>query len=123
MMACVHADQEHQDEEEYAEDAFDRRVNTVLQHDAALLRDRSAMLLATGTISIERPTGVVAAQLGRPVLRWRRARLDIHAAPADSSRSASAHGLTAARYRDRAALLREIELTVAVHIAWLEEDE
>jgi hypothetical protein len=123
MMACVDDDQERQDEEEYAEDAFDRRVNAVLARDEALLQDRSERLLATGTISIERPEGVVTAQLGRPVPRWRRPRLDIHAGPADGSRSASAHGPTAARYRDRAALLREIELTLAMHIAWLEEDE
>ena len=131
MIICMGGDHEHQGDEPDSGDAFDRRVGSVLDEEADLLGEQAEFLLASGSISVERPAGVVTARFRRPVWRqtgfltWhRRPGLDIDAMPADDSgRRAWEHGPMVAKYRDRAALLREITLKLAIYLAWLEEDE
>jgi hypothetical protein len=113
------------------QDPFDRRVSEVLAAEEGSLGEWAERLIETGSLSIERPSGTVSARLRGPALRCRgvltwqwRPELDIASASADgSSRRSSARGPTAARYRDRAGLTDEIVLTLATHIAGLDEDE
>jgi hypothetical protein len=124
-------DRECEPDESAYEDAFDLRWSDVLDAQADLLREKAELLLATGAVSIERPAGVVTAQF-RPA-RWRqrgvvtcrrRPELVIEAMSSDDSgRRAAADGPTVAKYGDRAALIREITLGLAIHLAWLDEDE
>jgi hypothetical protein len=131
MIAGVEEDHGHHGGGPDSEDAFDRRVSDLLDEEADLLREQAVLLLTTGSITIERPAGVVTAEFRGPVWRqrgaltWRR-RPEIHldAIPSDDSgRRAGAHGPMVAKYGDRAALIDEIMLTLAIHLAWLEEDE
>jgi hypothetical protein len=64
-MSRVADDREHPEDRQDA-DAFDRRVGEVLEEEAALLREQADLLIATGSISIERPTGVLTAHLRPP---------------------------------------------------------
>jgi hypothetical protein len=130
MIARVTDDREFQDDEQDVEDPFDRRVGSILDEEADLLGEQAELLLASRSISIERPAGMVTVQLKGPVWRsrgaltWkRRYVIDLDAVPADRSRSAGAHGPMVAKPHDRAALIDEIMLDLAVHLAWLEEDE
>jgi len=50
--------------------AFDRKVAEVLDAEAEMLGEKSERLLATGSVSIERPAGVLTASL-RPPRWWR----------------------------------------------------
>jgi hypothetical protein len=131
MIFCVEEDREH---EAYAledGDAFDRRRAHLLDVEAELLRDQAERLIATGSISIQRPDGMVAARLRRTVWRYRgggrwhrRPLLDIEGKPADDSgRRASRHGPMVAKYRDRANLLSEIIMQLSIYLAWLEDDQ
>lgn len=131
MMSCVGKGHEQQGGELDSENAFERRVSDIFDAEADLLREQAMLLLAAGSISIERPAGTVTLQFRRPVWRhrgtqlWRR-RPEIHldAMPADDSgRHAGMHGPTVSKYGNRAALIREIMLALAVHFAWLEDDE
>jgi hypothetical protein len=104
-------------------DAFDRRVNALLAAEEQLLADQAELLLTTGSIFIERPRGTVRVLLRRPALR-RKGQVRLDATATDgSTRGAHAHGPTAANYRDRSALVEEMVLLLAVHLAWLQEDE
>jgi hypothetical protein len=127
---CVGEDHKQQSGETDSEDPFDRRVSDILDAEADLLREQALLLLATGSISVGRSAGTVTAQFSRPVWRhrgpltWRR-RPEYHlrAEPADGSgRHASEHGPMDARHGDRVALINEITLSLAVNLAWLEED-
>jgi hypothetical protein len=127
----VTGDQDDQGNEQEAYDPFDRRVNAVLDAEAGLLQEQAELLLATGSISIKRPAGVVTIQLKGPAWRRtdvltarRRHLIDLDAVSADGSgRRAGAHGPMVAKPGDRDALVREITLTLAVHLAWLDEDD
>ncbi len=108
-------------------DAFDRRVSDLLEVEADLLREQAVLLLETGEVSIERPSGVVTAQFRRPrgaLSSRQRPDLDLEAIAADGSgRRAGAHEPMVAKYGDRVGLVREIALALAIHLAWLEADE
>jgi hypothetical protein len=124
-------DHEDHDDERGSGDVFDRRWSNLLDTEADLLREQAMILIETGALSIERPAGTVTAQFSPPAWRqhgtlaWhRRPGLDIEAKPAgDSGRRAGAHGPMVSKYGDRANLIKEVTLTLAVHLAWLEEDE
>jgi len=130
MISSVDDHEDHGDEPDY-QDAFDRRWSDLLNAEADLLRERAMTLLETGAVSIERPAGVVMAQFRAPgwrqrgALTWRRRpEMDIEAISSDGSgRRADRHGPTVAKYGDRAELIKEIVLDLAIHLAWLEEDE
>lgn len=131
MISCVEADHEHEGYELEAGDAFDRRRAHLLDAEAELLRDQAERLIAAGSISIQRPDGMVTARFRGPVWRYhgggawhRRPWLDIEGIPADDSgRRASAHGPMVAKYRDRANVLNEIIMKLSIYLAWLEDDE
>lgn len=127
---CVMVTRVEDDRRDRSDDSFDRRWSQVLDAEADLLRGYAERLLASGSISIERPAGVVTARFRGPVWRhrglltWRRRpELSIDAVQADSSRHAGAHGPMVSKYRDYANLIDEIMLDLAVHLVWLEEDE
>lgn len=130
MIPRVTGDQDDQDSEQDLDDPFDRRVGSVLDVEADLLREQAELLLATGSISVERPAGLVTVRLKGPawrrtgMLTWRRRHVeDLDAVPAGGSRYAGAHGQMVAKPHDRDALIDEIVLTLAVHLSWLEQDE
>jgi hypothetical protein len=112
-------DRERPEDGQDVDDAFDRRVGEVLDVEAGLLREQSDLLIATGSISVPRPTGVLTGQLRRPTW-WRRGELEVCAVTAGSSGSARIP-LSHAACRDHARLHREITLQIAVQLAWLEE--
>ena len=121
-------DNDSPDDDRDAGDAFDRRWSHLLGAEADLLRRYAEQLLTTGSISIERAGGVLTAQFKGPVWRshgfmsWhRRPGLDIDATAANGSYS-GAYGAMVNKYRDRAGLIREIMLQLAVFLAGLEED-
>jgi len=88
-------------------------------------------LIATGSLSIERPAGMVTARLRGPVWRYhgggawpRRPGLDIEAIPADDpGRRAWSHGPMVAKYRNRSNLINEIVLKLSLYLACLDDDE
>jgi hypothetical protein len=131
MIFCVEEDRENEVYELEFRDAFDRRRAHLLDVEAELLRDEAERLIATGSISIQRPDGMVTARFRRPVWRYhgggawhRRPSLDIEGIPADDSgRRASRHGPMVAKYRDRANLLSEIIMQLSLYLAWLEDDQ
>jgi hypothetical protein len=103
------------------DDAFDRRVGQVLDEQGALLEEQADLLIATGSISVQRPTGVLTGHL-RPPAWWRPGELVVRTV---STAGASACGripLGHAAYRDHAGLRSEIRLQLAVHLAGLEEE-
>ena len=92
MIFCVEEDHEHEGDEADSGDAFDRRRSNLLDAEADLLRAHAERLIANGSISIERPAGMVTARFRGPVWRYhgggawhRRPGLDIEAIPADDS--------------------------------------
>jgi hypothetical protein len=113
-------DQEHPEDGQDVDDAFDRHVGEVLEQEAGLLREQTDLLIATGSISVQRPTGVLTAHL-RPPTWWRRGELEVRAATAGSSGSACIP-LSRAAYRDHTGLRGEIRLQLAVQLAWLAEE-
>jgi hypothetical protein len=113
-------DQEHPEDRQDVDDAFDRRVGEVLEEETGLLREQADLLIATGSISVELPTGVLTAHL-RPPTRWRRGELEVRAGTAGSSGSTRIP-LSRAAYRDRTGLRGEIRLQIAVQLAWLKEE-
>jgi hypothetical protein len=131
MMSGVGDGDEQQGDELDSEDAFDRRVSDILDAEADLLREHAERLIANGSISIERPAGMVTARFREPVLRYhgggawhRRPELDIEAIPAeDTGRLAGERGPMVSKYGHRADLIREITSALALYFAWLEDDE
>jgi hypothetical protein len=128
---CVEGNYEQQGGEPDSGDPFDRRVGSILGEEADLLCELAESLLVAGAISIERPAGVVTARFRRPAWRqagfltWhRRPRLDIEAMPVDDSgRRSWERGPMVTKYRDRAGVLEEITLKLAIYLAWLEDNE
>jgi hypothetical protein len=109
-----------QDDDHGPGDAFDRRVGSVLDSEADLLGQLSERLLATGSASVERPAGTLTAQLRRPG-RFRGGALDIETRTKGGSASGTGHLPLGRAHRDDAALLSEITLQLAVHLASLDE--
>jgi hypothetical protein len=107
-----------QDDDHGPGDAFDRRVGSVLDSEADLLGQLSERLLATGSASVERPAGTLTAQLRRPG-RFRGGALDIETRTKGGS--GTGHLPLGRAHRDDAALLSEITLQLAVHLASLDE--
>jgi hypothetical protein len=112
-------DREHPEDGQDA-DAFDRRVGQVLDEEAGLLAEQSDLLIAAGSISVERPTGVLTAHL-KPATWWRQGELEIRTVTAGRSGSGRIP-LSRAAYRDRTGLRGEIRLQLAVQLAWLEQE-
>ena len=98
--------------------AFDRKVAEVLDAEAGMLDEKSERLLATGTVSIERPAGVLSASLRRP--RWWRPGVFRQQAVREDG-AASSGVVPLGRTMDATFLLREIALQLAVSVAWLDE--
>ncbi|MGH3196647.1 MAG: hypothetical protein ACRDNT_12095 [Streptosporangiaceae bacterium] len=99
-------------------EAFDRKVAEVLTAEAGMLRDTSRRLLATRSVSIQRPAGVINASLRSPHW-WRPGVLRTWAARHDGGTSSGVVPL--GRTMDEPSVLGEITLQLAVKIAWLEE--
>lgn len=112
-------DRGHPADGEDVDDAFDRRVGEILEHDAALLREQTELLITTGSLSVKRPAGVLTGHL-RPPTWWRRGELLLHTATADGSGSGRIP-LSRAEYHDQSALRSEIKLQIAVQPAALEQ--
>jgi hypothetical protein len=102
------------------DDAFDRRVGGVLDSEAGLLRQQAELLLSAHSVSIERPGGVLTARLRRPG-RLRGGTLDIATRVTDGSASGGGHLPLGRAHRGDDALLSEITLQLAVHLAWLDD--
>jgi hypothetical protein len=115
MMSAV-----HEDTGDRADDpgAFDRKVGEVLDAEASMLREKSELLLATGSVSIERPTGVLNASLRLPRW-WRPGVFRQWAAREDGDTSTGVVPL--GRTMDATAVLHQITLQLAVSVAWLDE--
>lgn len=109
-------DQDHPEDEQDADDVFDRRVGEILEQEERLLDEQSDFLIATGSIAVQRPTGALTARLERPTW-WRRGELEIRA---DSG--SARIPLSRAAYRDHVGLRGEISLQLAVQFASLEEE-
>jgi hypothetical protein len=99
-------------------EAFDRKVAEVLEAEARMLREKSERLLATGSVSIDRPAGVLRASL-RPPRWWRPGVLREWAVREDGHTSTSV--LPLGRTMDAASVLSQITLQLAVSVAWLDE--
>jgi hypothetical protein len=97
-------------------EAFDRKVGAVLDAEAGMLRETSERLLATGSVRIERPAGVLTASL-RPPRWWRAGILRQQSVRAGGGTSSGVTPLG----RDTTAVLSEITLQLAVSVAWLDE--
>jgi hypothetical protein len=100
-------------------EAFDRKVAEVLDAEAEMLRGKSELLLATGSISIDGPAGVLSASLRPP--RWWRAGVFRESAVKGGSGATSSGVVPLGRTMGSAAVLREITLQLAVGVAWLDE--
>jgi hypothetical protein len=70
MIFCVEEDHEHEGDEPDSGDAFDRRRSDLLDAEADLLREHAERLIAHGSISVERPTGMVTARFRGPLWRY-----------------------------------------------------
>ena len=99
-------------------DAFDRKVGEVLDAEAGMLREKSELLLATGSVSIARPAGVLKASL-RPPRWWRPGVFRDWAVREDDATSSGVVPL--GRTMDTASVLSQITLQLAVGVAWLDE--
>ena len=128
MITRVHDDCERLDNEDDAEDPFDRRVQAILDTEEDQLRDYAERLVTAGAIRIERGDGTVTARFSCPAWRYqgflswhRRPGLEIEAAAADGSRS-TAHGPMVTKYHDRVGVIREVVLQLAFSFASLEEE-
>jgi hypothetical protein len=62
MIFCVEEDHEREGDEPDSGDAFDSRRSDLLDAEADLLREHAKRVIATGSISIERPAGMVTAR-------------------------------------------------------------
>ncbi len=98
--------------------AFDRKVAEVLDAEAGMLDEKSGQLLATGSVSIDRPSGVLHASL-RPPRWWRSGALRQWAVREDGGTSSGVVPL--GRTTDASFVLSEITLQLAVSVAWLDE--
>jgi hypothetical protein len=98
--------------------AFDRKVAGVLDAEAEMLGEKSERLLATGSVSIERPAGVLNASL-RPPRWWRPGVFRQWAVREDGATSNGVVPL--GRTMDATFVLSEITLQLAVSVAWLDE--
>jgi hypothetical protein len=99
-------------------EAFDRKVAEVLDAEAEMLSEKSGRLLATGSVSIRRPAGVLNASL-RPPRWWRPGIFRQWAVREDSATSSGVVPL--GRTMDATSVLSEITLQLAVSVAWLDE--
>jgi hypothetical protein len=99
-------------------EAFDRKVAEVLDAEAGMLREMSELLLATRSISIDRPAGVLTASLRSP--RWWRPGIFRQSAVKRDGRTSSGV-IPLGRTTDVASVLSEITLQLAVSVAWLDE--
>ena len=99
-------------------ETFDHKVAEVLDAEAGLLRHKSEQLLATGSVSIERPAGVLKAAL-RPPRLWRPGVFQDCAVREDGGTSSGVVPL--GRTMDVTSVLSQITLQLAVGIAWLDE--
>ena len=129
MITCMQGERGSPGDEQGAEDPFDRRVQAILVAEEDQLLDYAERLVTTGAICIERRGGTVTARLSRPawryrgVLSWhRRPELEIEAVAADGSRRSGSGGPMAAKYHDRANMIREVALHLAFLFADLEEE-
>ena len=129
MITFVQGERGSPGDEEGAEDPFDRRVQAILVAEEDQLRGYAERLVMTGAIRIERLTGTVTARFSRTrwrfhgVLSWhRRPGLEIEAVAVGDSYRGSAHGPMAAKFDDRAGVIRELVLQLAFFFAALEEE-
>jgi hypothetical protein len=99
-------------------EAFDRKVAEVLEAEAGMLSEKSERLLATGSVRIERPAGVLNASL-RPPRWWRAGVFRQSAVRGDGAASSGVVPL--GRTMDETFVLSEITLQLAVIVAWLDE--
>jgi len=99
-------------------EAFDRRVAEVLDAEAVMLREKSERLLATGSVRIERPAGVLDASL-RPPRWWRPGVFRRQAVREDGCTSSGVVPL--GRTTEASSVLSEITLQLAVSVAWMDE--
>jgi hypothetical protein len=70
MIFCVEEEHEREGDEPDSGDDFDRRWSDLLDAEADLLREHAERLIATGSISVERPAGMVTARFRGPVWRY-----------------------------------------------------
>ena len=115
MIGVVHDDTGDRGD---APDTFDRKVGEVLDADAGMLREKSELLLTTGSVSIDRPAGVLKASL-RPPRWWRPGVFRDRAVREDGATSSGVVPL--GRTMDTASVLSQITLQLAVGVAWLDE--
>jgi hypothetical protein len=115
MISVVHDDAGDRGDEP---DAFDRKVGVVLDAEAGMLREKSELLLATGSVSIDRPAGVLEASL-RPPRWWRPGVFRNWEVREDGATSSGVVPL--GRTMDTASVLSQITLQLAVGVAWLDE--
>jgi hypothetical protein len=99
-------------------DAFDRKVAEVLDAEAGMLREKSDLLLATGSARIGRPAGTLKASL-RPPRWWRPGAFRQWAVREDGATSSGVVPL--GRTMDATSVLSQITLQLAVSVAWLDE--
>jgi hypothetical protein len=99
-------------------DAFDRKVAEVLDAEAGMLREKSDLLLATGSARIGRPAGTLKASLRSPRW-WRPGVFRQWAVREDGATSSGVVPL--GRTMDATSVLSEITLQLAVSVAWLDE--
>jgi hypothetical protein len=98
--------------------AFDRKVSEVLDAEAGMLDEKSERLLATGSVSIERPAGVLHASVRAP--RWWRPGVFRHQAVREDGATSSGV-VPLGRTMDETFVLTQITLQLAVSVAWLDE--
>jgi hypothetical protein len=99
-------------------DAFDRKVAEVLDAEAGMLREKSDLLLATGSARIGRPAGTLNASLRFPRW-WRPGVFRQWAVREDGATSSGVVPL--GRTTDASSVLSEITPQLAVSVAWLDE--
>ncbi len=99
-------------------DAFGRKVGEVLDAETGMLREKSELLMATGSVSIDRPAGVLRATL-RPPHWWRPGVFREWAIREDGATSSGVVPL--GRTMNTASVLSEVTLQLAVSVAWLDE--
>jgi hypothetical protein len=116
MMSVVRDDAGDRDDEP---GDFDRKVSEVLDAEAGMLDEKSERLLVTGSVSIERPAGVVHASLRAP--RWWRPGVFRYQAVRDDDATSSGV-VPLGRTMDAAFLRTQITLQLAFSVAWLDED-
>ena len=83
-----------------------------------MLREKSELLLATGSVSIDRPAGALRASL-RPPRWWQPGVFREWTVREDCATSSGVVPL--GRTMDTASVLSEVTLQLAVSVAWLDE--